>query len=266
MKERHCKTCGQTGHYAKTCARRATAATSPIDRDVKPENITHEAAATTAATRADRKAEREQKREAARAQWSAEEDARKHRSDEAEAGEHPWSHIDRKGDGRDIPSGYLWRHTWEHAKTGALIVATVPLPASGDPYEHSEGMVVPKRVRDAESVARMLPRALVETFERGARVAAIEPVTPPASLSACTRPTHDMARVDASPPQATVGPRVEVTLASGERATLATYFSHGSWWCEWPAYAYGTTPLRAALFFVANCTNWLVVGLREVAS
>lgn len=51
MKERRCKTCGQAGHYAKTCGRKATAATVPVDRDVKPENIAPEAAPTTAATR-----------------------------------------------------------------------------------------------------------------------------------------------------------------------------------------------------------------------
>jgi len=51
MKERHCKTCGQAGHYAKTCGRGATAVTEPVDRDVKPENTSPEAVATTAATR-----------------------------------------------------------------------------------------------------------------------------------------------------------------------------------------------------------------------
>ena len=85
MKERHCKTCGQTGHYAKTCGRRATAATAPVDRDVKPENAMHEAAPTTAATREERRAERERRRDAERAVAKQHGDEARRRREESEA-------------------------------------------------------------------------------------------------------------------------------------------------------------------------------------
>jgi hypothetical protein len=177
MKERHCKTCGQTGHYAKTCGRRATAATAPVDRDVKPENAMHEAAPTTAATREERRAERERRRDAERAVAKQHGDEARRRREESEAKALPWNHVEREGDGNDLTGkhGFVWRHRWRHDVTGAEVVATVPMPPSGNPYDTTDGLVARRRLHSPEAIARHMPTARIEVFEGGKLARVIEP-------------------------------------------------------------------------------------------
>ncbi len=94
----------------------------------------------------------------------------------------PYDHVLREGQRGELP-GILWRHTWRHDTTGETIVATVPLPPSGDRYESGEGMVVLRRQRDAIDVQRELPSARVEVFAAdGSYVGHVAPVEeePPA--------------------------------------------------------------------------------------
>jgi len=61
--------------------------------------------------------------------------------------------------------------------TGETIVATVPLPPSGDRHENKDGLVVARRMLDAIEVQRHLPTARVDVFTaEGALVGHVAPV------------------------------------------------------------------------------------------
>lgn len=87
-------------------------------------------------------------------------------------------HTRREGNGGvGLATDFCWRHTWVHDTTGERIVATVPIPPSGDPFEDAEGLVVRRRVERAIEVQRHLPTARVEVFTaEGALVGHVAPV------------------------------------------------------------------------------------------
>ena len=91
---------------------------------------------------------------------------------------HPYDHTRREGNGGvGLATDFCWRHTWVHDTTGERIVATVPIPPSGDPFEDAEGLVVRRRVEHAIEVQRHLPTARVEVFTaEGALVGHVAPV------------------------------------------------------------------------------------------
>jgi len=84
---------------------------------------------------------------------------------------HPWEHTLREGKGTgdayvpDASPAFRWRHTWTHCETGDRIVATVPVPPSGDAFEDDHGLVA-LRFLAAEGAAagraRAWPSARVE--------------------------------------------------------------------------------------------------------
>lgn len=84
---------------------------------------------------------------------------------------HPWEHTLREGKGTgdayvpDATPAFRWRHTWTHCETGDRIVATVPVPPSGDAFEDDHGLVA-LRFLPAEGAAagraRAWPSARVE--------------------------------------------------------------------------------------------------------
>ena len=77
---------------------------------------------------------------------------------------HPWEHTLREGKGTgdayvpDATPAFRWRHTWTHCETGDRIVATVPVPPSGDAFEDDHGLVA-LRFLPAEGAAAGRARA-----------------------------------------------------------------------------------------------------------
>lgn len=156
MSARCCSVCQKPGHYAPRCPEnpRRDACEAPLH----PRPFTDTAPKGTASARAPRS--------------RPDDDAR-------EARAYPFEHTQREGDGLARDTAFRWRHTWTHAATGERIVATVPLPASGDPYADFEGAIVRRRYRDAFDVKRDLLTAHVELFAGdGAYVGHIAVVEP----------------------------------------------------------------------------------------
>ena len=179
MSERHCKTCGQTGHYAKTCGRREsaspTAAATAETAVETPERAPEKDRAPTAATPEARKTERTRKREAEQARWLDEQAAQKRRREDAEAREYPWNHVGRERRSCDVDAcrgcdGHLVRHTWQHDATGERIVVSVPLIAADHPAPGEgvplrwDGQIVRRRIKGVESVLRSIPSATASVY------------------------------------------------------------------------------------------------------
>lgn len=93
----------------------------------------------------------------------------------------PFEHTLREGNGIGdayIPGAspaFRWRHTWTHRTTGDRIVATLPVPPSGDAFEDGCGLVA-LRFLPAEGaaalVAHLWPSARVEVIAAGATATA----------------------------------------------------------------------------------------------
>ena len=75
----------------------------------------------------------------------------------------PWSLVASERDGVD----FVGRFTWQHVE-GERVTATVPIPPSGDRFDTTEGLVVPRRPLDPlRFIARQMPSAQVERSAAG---------------------------------------------------------------------------------------------------
>lgn len=154
MSTRLCSVCQKPGHYAPRCAEnpRRHAGEEPLHPRPSPPAPPPKRPATA---------------------------GKLPRDDAPDVHGRPFEHTLREGDGIARATEFRWRHTWTHAVTGERIVATVPLPASGDPYEDFEGAIVHRRYRDAFEVKLDLLTAHVELFAAdGAYVGHIAIVEP----------------------------------------------------------------------------------------
>lgn len=167
MTVRTCSLCQQPGHYAPRCPSRPNPAPP---REPPPALDRVQAAVDVIERTAGARAEaRRRKPKVARTRLPPPEASSEVLDPPERPGlrrspaTHPYDHTLREGQCGELP-GILWRHTWVHDGTGERIVATVPLPPSGDRYESGEGLVVFRRVLDAIEVQRDLPTARVEVY------------------------------------------------------------------------------------------------------
>lgn len=164
-----CGRCGREGHYAPTCvwpeAAPAPAATSPAPTPKPaPAAPAPEAASPKPAPEKPRRVAKREKpvesSEAMLARVAADEHRR-------ELAARPYEHTLRERGG-----DFVWRHTWTHHQTGEQLRMTTPLPPSGDRYDvdWSEGFVVVRYVRDAETLATYHKDSVIERLTAGGAV------------------------------------------------------------------------------------------------